>query len=241
MVALDLVTQTARTLEPDRYLAALYAPEPARSRLLALAAVQGEIGRIPHMVREPLLIDIRLQWWRDALDTLRGDQLTGNPLADSLADGVRSGRLPLGLLQGMIDAIADQRELSGWADPKELRNHCVKLHGAAFALAARALGAEHSSALDTATGAAGHAYGLARMLAASTTAQPAARDAAAARCRTAHAEAAAAFARLDSALLPGFLPLALVSAYVKAGPGTEISPLRRWWTLWRAQLSGRLA
>ena len=54
MAALDPVAQAARAQEPDRYLSALYAPEPARSRLVALAAFQAEIARIPASVREPL-------------------------------------------------------------------------------------------------------------------------------------------------------------------------------------------
>ena len=240
MAALDPVAEAARTHEPDRYLAALYAPEPARARLIALAAFQAEIARITTTVREPLLIDIRLQWWRDALDSLRTGSATGHPVADSLAEPLRAGLLPPGLLLGMIDATAAQRPLAAWTDPQDLRGHCARLHGAAFALAARALGAQHSDVLEVAAQASGHAYGLARLLAAANSIEPVRRDAALASCRSAHAEAMRAVARLDSALLPGFLPLAVVTAYANAAPGADISPLWRWWRLWRAQLRGRL-
>ncbi len=240
MAALDPVAQAARAQEPDRYLSALYAPEPARSRLIALAAFQAEIARIPTTVREPLLIDIRLQWWRDSLHALRQGSATGHPVADSLAEPLRAGLFPPGLLLGMIDATAAQRPLAAWTDPQELRGHCARLHGGAFALAARALGAQHSDGLEVAAQAAGHAYGLARLLATAKPIDSALRDATLAHCRKAHAEAIRAVARLDSALAPGFLPLAMVTAYASAAPGADISPLRRWWRLWRAQLSGRL-
>ena len=240
MAALDTVSETARTYEPDRYLSALYAPEPARTNLIALAAFHAEMGRISTTVREPLLIEIRLQWWRDTLDRLRDGAMSGHPVADSLAEPLRAGVLPPGLLLGMIDATANQRPLADWTDPKALRAHCVKLHGAVFALAARCLGAQHSSDLEVATQRAGEAYGLARLLVAANPIAAELRVATIARCLSAHTEAMRAVARLDSALGPGFLPLAMVPTYANAAPGAEISPLRRWWRLWRAQLSGRL-
>ena len=240
MPARDPVWDSARTQEPDRYLAALYAPESARSRLMALAAFQGEITRIPASVREPLLAEIRLQWWRDALDQLRKGELTGHPVADRLGPDIASGLLPLGLLSGMIDEAGERDTASLIADPQILRSHLNKSQGAAFALAARALGARHSDAVETATARAGFVYGLARMLVEGRVRDAQQRDSLAAECRRALPEAAAAVARLDSALLPGFLPLAMANVYLhQAGPG--VSPLKRWWRLWRAQVSGRVA
>lgn len=236
----DSVSDTARTYEPDRYLSALYAPEPARARLIALAGFQAEITRIPLTVREPLLVDIRLQWWRDALDAVRAGAATGHPVADALAKPVQSGVLPQGLLIGMIDAVGDQPSLSTWPDPQELRAHCAKLHGAAFALAARALGATHTGGLEAAVRPAGLAYGFARLLAQPNLVVASQRDAVAVRCLAAYTEAVAAVMRLDSALLPGFLPLAVVPAYMTVTPGKDVSALTRWWRLWRAQISGRL-
>ena len=234
----DPVLDTARRLEPDRYLAALYAPEPARTTLLALAAFQGEITRVPLTVREPLLAEIKLQWWRDALAQAARGQATGHPIVDRLAGGLQSGQLPIGLLAGMIDAAAEYRSIATTPDSQVLRTHLHKSHGAAFTLAARALGATHSEALDEATQAAGLAYGLARSIT-----RPGANSDTAARCRAALAEATTAAARLDSALTPGFLPLAMVSAYLKVASRAtgEVSPLQRWWRLWRAQRTGRLA
>ncbi len=240
MAALDPVSEIARSYEPDRYLSALYAPEPARAQLIALAAFQAEITRIPLTVREPLLIDIRMQWWRDGLETVKSGAATGHPVADTLAPSLRGGIVPPGLLLGMIDACASQRLLAAWTDPRELRAHCVKFHGAAFAVAARVLGGTHSISLESATQSAGHAYGLARMLSTSAAIDTALTADIVARCQAAYADASAAVARLDRALLPGFLPLAMLPVYLSAKPGEDVSPLSRWWRLWRAQLAGRL-
>ena len=90
----DEMRQTARDLAPDRYYAALLAPRDVRDDLVTLAAFAGEMVRIEHLAREPMIGEIRLQWWRDALAAERSER-TGNPLADQLRETVRrcGGRL----------------------------------------------------------------------------------------------------------------------------------------------------
>src|SRR5581483_4773128 len=85
----DAVLQSARAGEPDRYLAALLAPAAARAHLLALAAFSSELGRVASAVtREPLMGEIRLQWWRDALEPGASGEPTGNPVADAVRTAV---------------------------------------------------------------------------------------------------------------------------------------------------------
>ncbi len=64
------LTDTVRREDPDRYLAALFAPEPVRAHLVALYAFYGEIARIPDAVSEPVIGEMRLTWARDALADL---------------------------------------------------------------------------------------------------------------------------------------------------------------------------
>ena len=244
MAVPDPVVEAARTGEPDRYLAALYAPEPARSRLIALAAFAADLTRIGAIVREPLLMEIRLQWWRDALGAGQRGEATGHPVADRLAPEIASGRLPLGLLQGMIDAAARPDMFAKASDSQALKAFLSKSDGAAFLLAARALGAGHSESVDAACQDAGVAYGLARIVLTARNLSPETMALYTARSRQALAQAALGVGRLDSALLPAFLPLAMTTAYLNVAAGTPASgamPLRRWWRLARANLSGRLA
>ena len=59
----DLVRRHDR----DRFQTALLAPERERAALFALYAFNYEIARVREIVREPMLGQIRLQWWREAV------------------------------------------------------------------------------------------------------------------------------------------------------------------------------
>ena len=65
----DTITRIARDGDPDRALAALFAPRESRADLLALIAFNVELARIAEQVSEPELGAIRMQWWREAWST----------------------------------------------------------------------------------------------------------------------------------------------------------------------------
>lgn len=50
------------------FLSAAMAPAQFRDDLMVLYAFKTEITRVPFMVSEPMLGEIRLQWWREVLD-----------------------------------------------------------------------------------------------------------------------------------------------------------------------------
>jgi len=60
--------------DPDRFLAAMAAPPHARAVLFPIFAYNLEIARAPYVTSEPMLAEIRLQWWRDALEEIRTGQ-----------------------------------------------------------------------------------------------------------------------------------------------------------------------
>ena len=90
----DEAMALARAHEHDRYLAATLAPEAERAALIALAGFSADIRRIVSAIKEPLLAEIRLQWWRDSLDTLAKGGRTGAPLADAVGDAMAAYALP---------------------------------------------------------------------------------------------------------------------------------------------------
>ena len=104
---LDLV----RDADRDRFLGALFAPEPARSDLLALLAVDHELARTRTVTREPLLARIRLEWWREAVAEAAGSgKPRAQPIVESLSETLRRHRLsPDGLL-ALIGAREDEIE-----------------------------------------------------------------------------------------------------------------------------------
>jgi phytoene synthase len=93
-----------RAADPDRFFASLFAPAAARPHLLALYAFSGEIARIRGLVSEPRLGEIRMQWWRDALEgETRGD-VQANPIAAALFDTIARFRLPRSAFVDLIEA-----------------------------------------------------------------------------------------------------------------------------------------
>ena len=104
-----------RDTDRDRYLACLLAPVEKRPALAALYAFHAEIARVRDLVREPLPGEIRLQWWRDVLES--GGTGEGHPLAQELLSAITRHRLPVAVLLDMIDA----RVFDLYDDPMESR------------------------------------------------------------------------------------------------------------------------
>jgi phytoene synthase len=100
----DFSLAALRDSDRDRYLACLLSPQDKRGPLSALYAFHAEIARVRDLVREPLPGEIRLQWWRDVLDDPTGASGEGNPLAEALLACVKNHKLPVPVLQDMIDA-----------------------------------------------------------------------------------------------------------------------------------------
>ncbi len=56
--------------DPDRFRAAMAVPVEARAVLFPLYALNVEVTRAPWVTQEPMLAEMRLQWWRDALQEI---------------------------------------------------------------------------------------------------------------------------------------------------------------------------
>jgi phytoene synthase len=163
------ITAVARAGEPDRYLAALLAPEPQREALLALAAFAAELARIPHRaVREPFMGEIRLEWWRTTLrlgdDGASAGDGGGHVVAGAMRAAMRRYNLPAALLDGMIEAHALELRAAPFQDDADLHGFLDQTEGALFALAAHVVGTGRNPQIEAACTAAGRAYGLARLI-----------------------------------------------------------------------------
>lgn len=161
------VIEAARQGEPDRYVAALLAPTAARPGLIALAAFSAELRRIPRLVREPMMGEMRLQWWRDVFAAAPTAGPIGHPLADAITAAVADHRLPVPILTAMTEARAFDLYRDPIPDRATLEAYLGKLDGAHGELALRVLadgsGAADAEALATAN-TAGRIYGLSRLL-----------------------------------------------------------------------------
>ena len=76
--------------------------------MIALYAFDDELARIPAAVTEPLLGEIRLTWWREALDEIfEGRPVRRHPATQALAEAVGRRKLARQPLEAMIDARFD--------------------------------------------------------------------------------------------------------------------------------------
>ena len=155
----DTVRRIARDGDPDRTLAALFAPSEARADLLTLIAFNVELARIAGQVSEPELGTIRLQWWRDALDKAARGETTGHPVADALGALLSRRKLSRERLGAMIDARAFDVASKIMPDGGALETYLHDTAGALFALGAEVLGARGPS-VELAAAQGGLAYGL---------------------------------------------------------------------------------
>ena len=155
----DTVRRIARSGDPDRALAALFAPREARAGLLALYALNVELARIAEQVSEPELGAIRLQWWREALERAAKGEATGHPVADALGATLRKRKLSLARIAALIDTRAFDIATKIMPDWNALEAYLKGTAGALFALGAESLGAGGPS-LEPASSQAGLAYGL---------------------------------------------------------------------------------
>ena len=103
---MDSLENIVRASDPDRYIAALFAPAAKRAHLFALYALNHELGHVGEAVREPMMAEIRLQWWRDALAEARAGKPRGHEVLRGMAKAFAASGSPLGSLDAMIDARA---------------------------------------------------------------------------------------------------------------------------------------
>jgi len=262
-----------RQRDRDRYWSVLFAPKLKRPSLLALYAFNAELDHVLALVSEPMAGQIRLQWWRDAVDLASPGSRTGNPVADALSVAIAQHNLPKDRLIGMVDARVPAMFGDPPLDDRALKASLSETEGAVFELAAAILGNRGESA-KLAAAHAGVAYGLTETLLRlpflasrqkailpSSYLESRGIDLAAIhRGETSESFGAAladlrgvasralqqfraTAADLDPSAWPAFLPLTLVKPYLRAMAAPDfdplhtvvaISPLRRFWRIWRA-------
>ena len=218
--------------DEDRWLTTRFAPEALRARLLALFAFHAEIERIPHAVSEPPLGEIRLQWWREAIDEIvNAKQPRAHPVVQAMAATGACEKDAAPLMLGMIEARARLLYGDAFGSIEELARWCEETEGALAVAAARSYAAPSAVAVSRA----GAAYGLARhggALAPALAAdiKPYAEEAL--------REAASSLAGLEEAAASPLLYITLARRYL--GKARAPSPLSKRLRLFRAAATGRL-
>lgn len=147
--------------DPDRFLAVMAAPVAARRVLFPLYALNVEVARAPWVTAEPMIAEMRLQWWRDALEEIA----TGAPVRRHEVVTPLAEILPAGAAHRLC-TLVETRRRDIWREPftdaLSLWSYLEGSAGCLLSVAAEAL-SDQPSAGDAA-GMAGAAAGLAGWL-----------------------------------------------------------------------------
>ena len=140
--------------DPDRFLAAMAAPPAARAVLFPLYAYNVEIARAPWVTAEPLIAEMRLQWWRDAVaEVAEGRPARAHEVMVPLGQVIAAGA-PADVLDAMAQARRRDVYRTAFPDAGALWDYLDATGGGLMWAAVRALGGEDEAGAR-ATGRAG--------------------------------------------------------------------------------------
>jgi phytoene synthase len=130
-----------RAADRDRYLATLFAPADRRDALYALYAFHAEIARVRELAREPMPGEIRLQWWREAIEGTREGEAAAHPVAAALRETMARHGIDAERLVAMVDAHSFDLYDEPLKTLDALDNYAALTQGALIGVAAGVLGA----------------------------------------------------------------------------------------------------
>jgi phytoene synthase len=135
----------ARRHDPDRYLAALFAPAERREALFALIGFNHELARAREATTTQIAALIRLQWWRDVVaEAAAGQPARRHEVAAPLHDVITGGALDPVDLTALVDARETEADPGG-IPTREAFGAWLRAGAGGFAVAAgRLLGVPDS-------------------------------------------------------------------------------------------------
>jgi phytoene synthase len=235
MNATDDLDVTVRRADPDRWLASRFIADPeARADVIALYAFNLELAQVAGSVREPLMGEIRLTWWREAVEELfAGRPPRRQPVVEALALAIRRRGLAQAPLEAMIDARFADLEPGGLADAAAVERYLDGSAGALMALAVAALGGGEALAVRPAA----QAWGLAGLARLGRLPEAMAGEALRARVAAGLSEARAAAAALPVSAFPAVAYAGLARLYAAGRSPSELEKRLR---LTFTALTGRI-
>ena len=91
--------------DKDRFLATMTARPDDRAALFVLFAFNLEVSRAPWVTKEPIIAEMRLQWWLDAIEEIYDDKtVRRHEVVTPLAQIIRDHKLPRDLFDHLIGA-----------------------------------------------------------------------------------------------------------------------------------------
>ena len=157
-MSLEACAALVERSDPDRFRVAMAAPPKAREVLFPLYAFNLEVARAPWVTKEPMLAEMRLQWWRDQIEASAAGMFPSpHEVAGPLGHLLREGRVDPIPLDALIEARRRDIEATPFT-PDALRPYLEGTAGNLLWATAKALGAPEDA--HAATMKAGFAGGL---------------------------------------------------------------------------------
>ncbi|NYS23356.1 squalene/phytoene synthase family protein [Rhodobacteraceae bacterium 2376] len=145
-MSLEACAELVRCGDPDRFLATMAAPPAMRDRLWPIYAANLEIARAPFVTKEPLIAEMRLQFWADTVaEAIAGKAVRNHEVAAPLAEVIRQHDLPQAHFDALIAARKRDISRAPFADTAALMDHMDATAGSVMQLAARVLGADEAA------------------------------------------------------------------------------------------------
>jgi len=146
--------------DPDRFLLAVVAPAEARPALFALYAFNAEVAKTREVVSEAMLGDIRLQWWREAIEECYVGRGRRHEVVRPLAQAIAERAPDRALFDALIDARARDLDESPIESVDAFEAYAEATSGGLIRLAAQMLGADETAESAAAARRVGIAYAL---------------------------------------------------------------------------------
>ncbi|ATQ66970.1 MULTISPECIES: phytoene/squalene synthase family protein [Methylosinus] len=157
-----------REQDIDLWLATLFAPAQARPHLHAIGAFAVEVAGVRAKTSQPLLGEMRLRWWYDALEAPgeagAGEESGGaraHPIADALIDTLDRRAIAREEVVRLLEAHVFDLYDEPMETMEALETYCDNVFGAPMRWRAAAIDAEDAARQDEALRSAGRAAGLA--------------------------------------------------------------------------------
>jgi len=153
-----------RSYDKDRYLATLLAPPEARDHLFALYAFNIEIGKIPEVVSEALLGEMRLTWWRETIEAIYHGDVGDHPVVQALERAIVECALPPQPFRDLLNARQFDLYEAPMKTVAEFDAYAGATSSVLFQLAGFIVGGPAAQKAADASGHAGVAYALQGLL-----------------------------------------------------------------------------
>ncbi|MDD9923468.1 MAG: squalene/phytoene synthase family protein [Boseongicola sp.] len=130
--------------DPDRFQAAMAAPVEARRVLFPIYAFNAEVARAPWVTDEPMIAEMRLQWWRDALEEVADERpVRKHEVTTTLSEVLDTSAAKI------LDRLIQSRRWDIYKDPFEddahFHEYLDQTGGGLMWVSARLLGAPENS------------------------------------------------------------------------------------------------